>query len=50
MPPHSLTFFEIEKYYHNKPKFNGAYSRNNLHNIEEKAYVMMIINEQEPIG
>ena len=29
MPPHSLTFFEIEKYYHNKPKFNGAYSRNN---------------------
>ena len=25
----SLTNFEIEKYYHNKPKFNGVYSRNN---------------------
>ena len=25
MPPHPLTNFEIEKYYENEPRFNGAY-------------------------
>ena len=30
MLPHSLTNFEIQKYYQNEPKFNGAYLRNNL--------------------
>ena len=30
MPPHSLTNFEIQKYYQNLPKFNDVYSRNNL--------------------
>ena len=30
MPSHSLTNFETQKYYHNEPKFNGVYSRNNL--------------------
>ena len=30
MPPHSLTNFEIQKYYQNEPKFNGVFSRNNL--------------------
>ena len=24
MPPHFLTNFEIQMYYHNKPKFNGV--------------------------
>ena len=27
MPPHPLTNFEIQKYYQNKPKFNGVFSR-----------------------
>ena len=27
MPPHSLTNFEIQKYYQNKLRFNGVYSR-----------------------
>ena len=27
MPPHTLTKSEIQKYYKNKPKFNGVYSR-----------------------
>ena len=27
MPPEPLTNFEIQKYYQNKPKFNGVYSR-----------------------
>ena len=30
MPSHPLTNFEIQKYCQNEPKFNGAYSRNNL--------------------
>ena len=35
MPPHSLTNFEIQKYYQNEPKFNGVYSRNNLSKIKD---------------
>ena len=30
MPPEPLTNFEIQKYYQNKPKFNGVYSRDNF--------------------
>ena len=30
IPPHSLTNFEIQKYYQNEPRFNGVYSRSNL--------------------
>ena len=30
MPPHPLTDFEIQKYYQNKPRFNGVYSGDNL--------------------
>ena len=30
MLPHSLNNFETQKYYHNKPKFNGVYSRNHF--------------------
>ena len=33
--PHLLTNFEIQKYYQNEPKFNGAYSRNNLLKIKD---------------
>ena len=29
---HPLTNFEIQKYYHNEPKFNGVYSIDNLPN------------------
>ena len=31
MPPHSLTNFEIQRCYQNETRFNGVYSRNNLH-------------------
>ena len=34
MPPYALTNFEIEKYYQNKPRFNGVYIRDNL-NLDE---------------
>ena len=40
MPPHSLSNFEIQKYYLNKPKFNGVYSKNNLSKIKDGVYVI----------
>ena len=39
MQPHPLTNFQIQKYYQNEPKFNGACSRNNLPKIKAKTYV-----------
>ena len=39
--PHPLTNFEIQKYYENKSRFNGVYSRDNLPNkINDGAYVI----------
>ena len=49
MPPHSLTNFEIQKYYQNEPKFNGVYSRNNLSKIKDGAYIINL-DEYESIG
>ena len=40
MPSHLLTNFEIQKYYQNKPGFNGVYSRDNLPKIKDGAYVI----------
>ena len=35
--------FEIQKYYQNKPKFKGVYSRDNLHDkIKDGAYVIIL--------
>ena len=49
MPSHPLTNFEIQKYYQNKPKFNGVYSRINLHKIKDGAYVINL-DEYKSIG
>ena len=41
MLPHRLTNFEIQKYYQMEPRFNGVYSRNNLHEkMRDGAYVI----------
>ena len=40
MPSHSLTNFEIQKYYQDEPNFNGVCSRNNLPKIKDGAYVI----------
>ena len=40
MPSHPLTNFEIQKYYQNRPRFNGVYSRDNLPKIKNGAYVI----------
>ena len=33
---HPLTNFEIQKYFENEPKFNGAYSKNNSSKIKDR--------------
>ena len=40
MSAHSLTNFEIQKYYENEPKFKGVYSTDNLPKIKDGAYVI----------
>ena len=50
MPPHSLTNFEIQKYYENEPKFNGVFSRDNLpKKIKDGAYVINL-DEYKDVG
>ena len=39
-PPHPLTNFETQEYYQNEPRFNGVFSRDNLSNIKNGAYVI----------
>ena len=48
MLPHPLTNFEIQKYYQNEPRFNGFYSRDNLTEIKDGAYVINL-NEYSDI-
>ena len=50
MPPHSLTNFEIRKYYENEPRFNGAYSRNNLPNIIKNGAYVIILDEYADVA
>ena len=37
---HPLTNFEIQYYFKDEPRFNGVYSRNNLPNFKNGAYVI----------
>ena len=50
MLPHPLTNFEIQKYYQNEPRFNGAFSRNNLpKKIKDGAYIINL-DEYADVG
>ena len=50
IPPHLLTNFEIQKYYKNKPRFNGVFSRKNLpKKIKDGAYVINL-DEYADVG
>ena len=49
MLPHSLTNFEIQKFYQNEPKFYGVYSRNNLPKMKDGAYLINL-NENKSVG
>ena len=37
--PHLLIKFEIQKYYQSDPRFNGVYSKDNLTEIKDRAYI-----------
>ena len=43
MPLHSLTNFEVQKYYQNEPKYIGVYSINNLPKIKEGSNVKILM-------
>ena len=49
MLPHPLTNFEIQKYYENEPKFNGVYSKYDLSEIKDGAYIINL-DDHEAIG
>ena len=38
--PHPLTNFEIQKYFQNGSRFNSVYSRDDLTEIKDEAYVI----------
>ena len=40
MLPHPLTNFEIQKCHQNEPRLYGVYSRDNLREIRDEAYVI----------
>ena len=40
IPPHPITNSEIRKYHGNEPRFNGVFSRDNLHDkIKDGTYI-----------
>ena len=49
MLPHLFTNFEIQKHYQSAAKSNGVYSRNNLAQIKDRAYVINL-DEYKSIG
>ena len=49
MSPHLLTNFEIQKHYQNDPRFNCAYSKDNLTKIKDGAYIINL-DEYYDIG
>ena len=50
IPPHHLKNFEIKEYYENEPRFNGAYSRDNLSKkLKTGAYVINL-DEYADVG
>ena len=50
IPPHPLTNFEIEEYYHNDPRFNGIYSRNNLPKAVKNGAYVINLDEYADVG
>ena len=48
MPNHTISNFEIQKYYQNELKFNGIYSRNNLSKLKNGTYIIHL-DEYESI-
>ena len=40
MPLYPITNFEIQKYYHNQPRYNAVYSRDNQPKIKDGVHVI----------
>ena len=49
MPPYPVNNSEIQKYYQIKPKFYGAYSKNNLSKTKHWTYMINLV-EYKSIG
>ena len=50
IPVHSLTKFEIQKYYQNYPRFNGDFSRDNLPNKIKGTASIINLDKHEDTG
>ena len=50
MPSHSLTNFEIQKYYKNEPRFNGVFSRNNFFKKIKDGVYIINLDEYANVG
>ena len=50
IPLHSLTKFEIQKYYQNYPRFNGDFSRDNLPNKIKGTASIINLDKYEDTG
>ena len=50
MPPHPLANFEMQRYYKNEPRFNGAYSRDNLPKKIKKGAYVINLDEYADVG
>ena len=46
LPPPPLTNLEIQEYYQNEPRFNGVFSRDNLHNNIKNGWVALYVNNK----
>ena len=50
MPPHPLTNFKIQKYYENKSRFIGVFSRDNIpEKIRDGTYIINL-DEYKDVG
>ena len=47
MPAHPLTIFETQEYYKIEPRFNGAYSRDNLPKTIKYGVYVINLDEYE---
>ena len=50
LPPHPLINFEIQEYYQNEPRFNGAFSRDNLDSAVKNGAYVINLDEYHDIG
>ena len=50
IPSHPLTNFQIQNYYQNEPRFNGAFSKDNLPKKLKDGTYLINLDEYADIG